>query len=89
MAKFSVCRIYKVTLWLNFSYNYSVNLLQISHLYIHPFADLIPLPASILRNHRSYECASKSRIRYDFRGVARTIRCSVDTAKMRVKVGKN
>ena len=36
MAKFSVCRIYKVTLWLNFSYNYSVNLLQISHLYIHP-----------------------------------------------------
>ena len=37
MAKFSVCRIYKVTLWLNFSYNYSVNLLQISHLYIHPY----------------------------------------------------
>ena len=36
MAKFSVCRIYKVTLWLNFSYNYSVNLLQILHLYIHP-----------------------------------------------------
>ena len=36
MAKFSVCRIYKVTLWLNFSYNYSLNLLQISHLYIHP-----------------------------------------------------
>ena len=36
MAKFSVCRIYKVTLWLNFCYNYSVNLLQISHLYIHP-----------------------------------------------------
>ena len=34
MAKFSVCRIYKVTLWLNFSYNYSVNLLQILHLYI-------------------------------------------------------
>ena len=34
MAKFSVCRIYKVTLWLNFSYNYSVSLLQISHLYI-------------------------------------------------------
>ena len=29
MAKFSVCRIYKVTLWLKFSYNYSVNLLQI------------------------------------------------------------
>ena len=29
--------IYKVTLWLNFSYNYSVNLLQILHLYIHPF----------------------------------------------------
>ena len=29
-------RIYKVTLWLNFSYNYSVNLLQILHLYIHP-----------------------------------------------------
>ena len=39
MAKFSVCRIYKVTLWLNFSYNYSVNLLQILHLYIHtPFS---------------------------------------------------
>ena len=38
MAKFSVCGIYKVTLWLNFSYNYSVNLLQISHLYIHPHA---------------------------------------------------
>ena len=37
MAKFSVCRIYKVTLWLNFSYNYSVNLLQILHLYIHPW----------------------------------------------------
>ena len=36
MAKFSVCRIYKVTLWLNFSYNYSVNLLQILHLYLHP-----------------------------------------------------
>ena len=36
MAKFSVCRIYKVTLWLNFSYNYSVNLLLILHLYIHP-----------------------------------------------------
>ena len=36
MAKFSVRRIYKVTLWLNFSYNYSVNLLQILHLYIHP-----------------------------------------------------
>ena len=36
MAKFSVCRIYKVTLWLNFSYNYIVNLLQILHLYIHP-----------------------------------------------------
>ena len=36
MAKFSVCRIYKVTFWLNFSYNYSVNLLQILHLYIHP-----------------------------------------------------
>ena len=35
MAKFSVCRIYKVTLWLNFSYNYSVNLLQILHLYIY------------------------------------------------------
>ena len=25
-----------MTLWLNFSYNYSVNLLQILHLYIHP-----------------------------------------------------
>ena len=36
MAKFSVCRIYKVTLWLNFSYNCSVNLMQILHLYIHP-----------------------------------------------------
>ena len=36
MAKFSVSRIYKVTLWLNFFYNYSVNLLQISHLYINP-----------------------------------------------------
>ena len=45
--------------------------------------------ASILRNHRSYECVSKSPIRYDFRAVARTIRCSVDTAKMRVKIGKN
>ena len=30
MAKFSVCRIYKVTLWLNVSYNCSVNLLQIT-----------------------------------------------------------
>ena len=49
---------------------------------------MIPLPASILRNHRSYECVSKSPIRYDFRAVARTIRCSVDTAKMRVKIGQ-
>ena len=40
MAKFSVCRIYKVTLWLNFSYNYSVNLLQILHLYIPSICDL-------------------------------------------------
>ena len=36
MANFWVCRIYKVTVWLNFSYNCSVNLLQIFHLYIHP-----------------------------------------------------
>ena len=43
---------------------------------------MIPLPASILRNHRSYERASKSPIRYDFRAVARTTRCSIDTAKM-------
>ena len=44
MAKFSVCRIYKVTLWLNFSYNYSVNLLQILHLYIHPQASDFIIP---------------------------------------------
>ena len=43
MAKFSVCRIYKVTLWLNFSYNYSVNLLQILHLYIHPVKTWLPI----------------------------------------------
>ena len=35
MAKYSVCRIYKVTLWLKFSYNCSVNLLQILHFHPH------------------------------------------------------
>ena len=53
MAKFSVCRIYKVTLWRNFSYNYSVNLLQILHLYIHP--------TIIYGNYQSYQSFISSR----------------------------
>ena len=54
MAKFSVCRIYKVTLWLNFSYNYSVNLLQILHLYIHPSQEPQGIPSATLKVTPSY-----------------------------------
>ena len=56
MAKFSVCRIYKVTLWLNFSYNYSVNLLLILHLYIHPESTFAIKYIELSEKFRLYFC---------------------------------
>ena len=60
MAKFSVCRIYKVTLWLNFSYNCSVNLLQILHLYIHPLFILLVHNFVVIEGNSAIEALSSS-----------------------------